>query len=40
MENILALYRTAGSLEEKIDDSILRAAAGSDPEKMNMSKLF
>jgi uroporphyrinogen decarboxylase len=40
MENILALYRTAGSLTEKIDDSILGDAAGSDPEKMNMSKLF
>ena len=40
MANILALYRTAGSLTEKIDDTILNAATGSDPEKINMSKLF
>ncbi|MCX6143552.1 MAG: hypothetical protein NTZ35_10045 [Ignavibacteriales bacterium] len=40
MANILALYRTAGSLVERIDDTILNAAAGSDAEKINMSKLF
>lgn len=40
LENILALYRTAGSLTEKIDESILRAATGKEPEKINMSKLF
>jgi uroporphyrinogen decarboxylase len=40
LENILALYRTAGSLAEKIDETILGAETGSDPEKINMSKLF
>lgn len=40
LENILALYRTAGSLAEKIDDSILGAGEGADPDKVNMSKLF
>jgi uroporphyrinogen decarboxylase len=40
LENVLALYRTAGSLAQKIDDSILNAVSGSDPEKVNMSKLF
>jgi hypothetical protein len=40
MENILALYRAAGSLAEKIGEEILGASTGSDPEKMNMSKLF
>jgi uroporphyrinogen decarboxylase len=41
LENILALYRTAGSLNEKIDSSIL--AIKGDEEKahsVNMSKLF
>jgi len=41
LENILAMYRAAGSLCETIDESILavegdRAADG----KVNMSKLF
>ena len=41
LENILALYRTAGSLAEKIDESILSIAAdGSDPDKISLSKLF
>jgi uroporphyrinogen decarboxylase len=40
LANILALYRSAGSLAEKIDESILGAAGGEDPSKMNMSKLF
>lgn len=42
IENILALYRTAGSLSQEIDDSIL-ALASCDAEaetKINMSKLF
>ena len=40
MANILALYRTAGSLTETIDEGILGASSGSDPGKINMSKLF
>ena len=40
IENIVALYRTAGSLTEQIDSSILSAHDGTDPEKINMSKLF
>jgi hypothetical protein len=40
LANILVLYRTAGSLAEKIDETILGAATGSDPDKINMSKLF
>jgi hypothetical protein len=40
MENIVALYRTAGSLADRIDDDILGASSGSEPEKVNMSKLF
>jgi uroporphyrinogen decarboxylase len=41
LENILALYETAGSLAETIDQSILNIAAdGSDPDKISLSKLF
>lgn len=42
LENILTLYRTAGSLNETIDDSIRRLALKGGPEtgKINMSKLF
>jgi len=41
LENILALYRTAGSLLEKIDDSILKIVDDSiDIDRFNMSKLF
>jgi len=41
LENILALYQTAGSLAEKIDDAILSVAAkGAEPDKISLSKLF
>jgi uroporphyrinogen decarboxylase len=41
LENILTLYRTAGSLAEKVDDSILSASGeGSEPDKISLSKLF
>lgn len=41
IQNILALYGTAGSLAEKIDESILSAAAdGAEPDKISLSKLF
>ncbi len=40
MENIIALYRTAGSLREEIDDSILSIQEDSSPDEINMSKLF
>jgi len=41
LENIIALYKTAGSLTETIDDSILSIQEdGDDVDKINMSKLF
>jgi uroporphyrinogen decarboxylase len=40
LENILALYRTAGSLAENIADDILTIQDGSSADKINMSKLF
>jgi uroporphyrinogen decarboxylase len=41
LENILALYRTAGSLTEDVDDSIRNIADdGADPDKISLSKLF
>jgi uroporphyrinogen decarboxylase len=42
LENILTLYRTAGSLNENIDAAIRSLAADSEssPDKINMSKLF
>jgi uroporphyrinogen decarboxylase len=39
MENIIALYKSAGSLNENIDDSILSIQSEGDDE-INMSKLF
>ena len=41
LENILAMYRTAGSLCETIDESILSIRAGeADVDKINLAKLF
>ncbi len=40
IENIIALYKTAGSLMEEIDDSILNLTEGKDAGEINMSKLF
>jgi uroporphyrinogen decarboxylase len=40
LENIIALYRSAGSLVEEIDDSILSIQEDSSPDEINMSKLF
>jgi len=42
LENILALYRTAGSLAENVDDSIRALSFAQEPEKsqVNLSKLF
>ncbi|MCF8346388.1 MAG: hypothetical protein K9G38_04185 [Bacteroidales bacterium] len=40
IENIIALYRSAGSLAERIDDYILSAANKHEDGKINMSKLF
>ena len=41
LENILAMYRAAGSLCEKIDDSILKIEdKGGGADEINMSKLF
>lgn len=40
LENILTLYRTAGSLAEEVDDAILSATDGAASDKVNMSKLF
>ncbi len=40
IENIVAMYRTAGSLSENIDESILAATGNEDTTKINMSKLF
>jgi uroporphyrinogen decarboxylase len=40
IENIIALYKSAGSLMEKIDGSILEIEGGRDAGEMNMSKLF
>jgi uroporphyrinogen decarboxylase len=39
-ENIIALYKTAGSLIEEIDESILAIKGDSDAGEINMSKLF
>ena len=38
LENILAMYRTAGSLTEEVDDSILAISEGRDATTINMSK--
>ena len=41
LENILALYRTAGSLRETIDESILAEQdIGRSTTDINLSKLF
>ena len=40
LANILALYRTAGSLMEAPDHSVLSIAGGEESGKVNMSKLF
>lgn len=41
LENILALYKTAGSLMEKIDDSVFHIIGNEDKvDHVNMSKLF
>ena len=41
LENVLAMYRTAGSLRETIDDSILSSAATeAAADKINLAKLF
>lgn len=40
IENIIALYKTAGSLNEKIDESILSFGPKEEKSKINMSKLF
>ena len=40
LENIIALYQTAGSLTEKIDASILSIEDGNNTGEINMSKLF
>lgn len=42
LENILALYRTAGSLAENVDDGIRALSSAQEPEtgKVNLSKLF
>jgi uroporphyrinogen decarboxylase len=41
LDNVLALYRSAGSLREKIDDKLLAdTVAMAEPDGINMSKLF
>jgi uroporphyrinogen decarboxylase len=40
LENILTLYRTAGSLASHVDKSVLAAAGPVESDKINMSKLF
>ncbi len=40
IENIIALYQTAGSLTEEIDESIRSIEKGEHAEEINMSKLF
>jgi len=40
VENIIALYRAAGSLTEVIDASILSVEEGKKAQEINMSKLF
>jgi uroporphyrinogen decarboxylase len=40
IENIIALYKTAGSLVEEIDESILSIEEGKNAGEINMSKLF
>jgi uroporphyrinogen decarboxylase len=40
IENVLAMYRTAGSLTENIDDTILSIREDQTPRQYNRSKLF
>jgi uroporphyrinogen decarboxylase len=40
LENVLTMYRTAGSLTEKIDESILSIGGEEAPAKINLAKLF
>jgi hypothetical protein len=40
LENILALYRTAGSLMDPVDYSIFEIESDNSGDKINMSKLF
>jgi len=40
IENIIALYSAAGSLNERIDESILSVEEGKNASEINMSKLF
>ena len=40
LENILTLYKAAGSLSETIDPSILSIEEGKNAQEINMSKLF
>jgi uroporphyrinogen decarboxylase len=40
LENIIALYKTAGSLVENVDESILSINDGKEAGEINMSKLF
>ena len=40
IENIIALYKTAGSLVEKIDESIMSIEEDKNAGEINMSKLF
>ena len=41
LENTLAMYRTAGSLTEEIDDSILSIGGGEEgTDKIDLAKLF
>lgn len=40
VENVMALYKSAGSLMEKIDSALLSVEGGKTPDEINMSKLF
>ena len=40
IENVIALYKTARSLVENVDESILSIKAGKEAGEINMSKLF
>lgn len=40
IENVLTMYRTAGSLREEIDEKILALGGQAESEKINLSKLF
>jgi len=40
IENIIAMYKTAGSLAEKIDEGLLSIQTDKNDEKINMSRLF